>query len=118
MNEILIDTNIMVYCFDRKLNLTNLLDDLFQSGFRVITLKKCMEELISIKRIDVNNFFMHYNINVLDFNKNQNTDDTILNFCLDRKCFLFTEDKALLEKAKINGIKTLSFAGKSLKFNK
>ena len=118
MNDVVIDTNVMVYCFDNKLDLRNLLDDFFQSGFSIFTIKKCMDELLSIKRPDVQRFFLAYAINVVEFNTNKNTDDTLLEFCLDKNYMLFTEDKDLRSKAKKLGVKTLGFDGRTVKMGK
>ena len=82
MNDVVIDTNVMVYCFDNKFDLRDLLDNFFQSGFSISTIKKCMDELNIIKRQDVKSFFISYGIKVVEFDKGKNTDDTLLDFCL------------------------------------
>ena len=117
MSDILVDTNVMVYCFDRKLDLRSLLDGFLQSKFTVFTLAKCIKELSSIKRNDVEKFFSSFGIKILDFDDGKTTDDTILNKCSSDGYILFTEDKALIKRAKAIGVKTVSFAGKTLKFS-
>ncbi|EEZ92933.1 MAG: hypothetical protein BJBARM4_0446 [Candidatus Parvarchaeum acidiphilum ARMAN-4] len=115
MNEVVIDTNIMVYCFDNKLDLKVLLDNSLQENFSLVTIKKCMDELIQIKRQDVHKFFLFYGIKIIDFNVYKNTDSSLLEYCKGKKCFLFTEDKDLRNNAIRLGIKTLSLNGRSVK---
>ncbi|MEM0143747.1 MAG: hypothetical protein QXL94_07375 [Candidatus Parvarchaeum sp.] len=117
MNDVLVDTNIMVYVFDKKLDLRDLLDSFFQSSFSILTIKKCMDELTAIKRQDVKNFFLSYGINAVDFDEGKNTDDTLLDFCLHTKSILFTEDRELRSRADNLGIKTLSLSGRTVKIN-
>lgn len=117
MTDILVDTNILVYCFDRKIDLERVLDDFLQQGFSLLTLKKCMDELLAIKRKDVESFFSSYKINIMDFNVGKNTDDTIIDFCRRNGCVVFTEDRNLIARTKGLGVKTISFRGKTLKFN-
>lgn len=118
MNEVVVDTNVMVYCFDGKLDLRSLLDNFLQESFSLVTLKKCMDELIAIKRQDVHRFFLFYGIKIVDFYEGKNTDDTLLEYCKGKNCFLFTEDKDLRNKATNINIKTLSFDGRSVKISK
>ncbi len=117
MNEVLVDTNIMVYLFDRKADLREMLDSFFQSPFSVITLKICINELSSIKRNDVREFFINYGINILDYGDSKVADDVILEACKKNGYLLLTEDRILIKRSEKNGIKTLSFAGRTLKFN-
>ncbi|MCL4397168.1 hypothetical protein M1494_02365 [Candidatus Parvarchaeota archaeon] len=117
MNDVVIDTNVMVYCFDNKLDLKDLLDNFFQSGFSILTIKKCMDELNTIKRLDVKSFFLSYGLKAVEFDKGKNTDDTLLDFCLYKTGILFTEDRELRAKANNLGIKTLSFDGRAVKIS-
>jgi rRNA-processing protein FCF1 len=117
MNDVVIDTNVMVYCFDNKLDINRLLDSFFQSSFSISTIKRCIDELTVIKRPDVKSFFLSYGIKVEEFNNGKNTDDTLLEFCLYKDGILFTEDRKLREKASRHGIKVLSFNGRSVKFS-
>lgn len=118
MSSILIDTNVMVYCFDGKISIIDLLDDFLQQKPSVFTLKKCIDELSAINRDDVKSFFNSSGITIIEFDAGKNTDDTIIDFCLDKKCMLFTEDKNLRSKADKYGIKAISFFGRKLKFSK
>jgi rRNA-processing protein FCF1 len=117
MNEVVVDTNVLVYCFDGKLDLRGLLDNSLQENFSLVTIKKCMDELLVIKRQDVHNFFLFYGIKIVDFNAGKNTDDTLLEYCTSKKCLLFTEDKKLKNKANEIGIKTLSLDGRSVRIS-
>ncbi len=117
MNDVVIDTNIMVYCFDNKLDLNSLLDNFFQSSFSILTIKKCIDELTKIKRNDVKGFFLSYGLRVVEFEENKNTDDTLLDFCLYKSAILFTEDKLLRAKANRLKIKTLAFEGRGIKIS-
>ncbi|MGC8533214.1 MAG: hypothetical protein ACP5MV_01105 [Candidatus Parvarchaeum sp.] len=117
MNEVVIDTNVMVYCFDNKLDLINLLDAFFQSSFSISTIKKCMDELNTIKRQDVKSFFISYGLKTIEFDKGKSTDDTLLDFCLHENKILFTEDKELRSRANKLGIRTLSFDGRAVKIS-
>ena len=117
MNDVVIDTNVMVYCFDNKLDLKDLLDDFFQSSFSIFIIKKCMDELVVIKKQGVKNFFLSYGVNIVDFNEGKNTDDTLLDFCMDKACMLFTEDRGLRAKANKLGVKILSFDGRAVKIS-
>ncbi len=117
MNDVVVDTNVMVYCFDNKLDLRNLLDNFFQSGFSISTIKKCIDELNIIKRLDVKSFFISYGIKIVEFDNGKSTDDTLLDFCLHKNGILFTEDKELRAKANKLGIKTLAFDGRAVKIS-
>ncbi len=117
MNDVVIDTNIMVYCFDNKLDLRDILDNFFQSSFSVLTIKKCIDELANIKRSDVKSFFLSYGLKIVEFGENKNTDDTLLDFCLYKKSILFTEDKELRTKANKLNIRTLVFDGRAVKIS-
>ncbi len=118
MNEVLVDTNVMVYCFDRKIDINTIIDQFFQSGFKILTLKKCIYELSKIGRDDVKSFFLSYKIEIIDSDNDKTTDDVILDTCSKNNFYLFTEDNILIERAKSLGIKTLSLSGNSIKFNK
>ncbi|MCL4375915.1 hypothetical protein M1558_00270 [Candidatus Parvarchaeota archaeon] len=117
MNDVVIDTNIMVYCFDNKLDLNSLLDNFFQSSFSILTIKKCIDELTNIKRSDVKSFFLSYGLRVVEFDENKNTDDTLLDFCLYKNGILFTEDRELRAKANKLKIRTLVLEGRGVKIS-
>ncbi|MCL4372759.1 hypothetical protein M1384_01695 [Candidatus Parvarchaeota archaeon] len=117
MNDVVIDTNIMVYCFDNKLDLKALLDNFFQSSFSILTIRKCIVELTNIKRSDVKSFFLSYGLKVVEFDENKNTDNTLLDFCLYKNGILFTEDRELRAKANKLKIRTLAFDGRAVKLS-
>ncbi len=117
MNSVLVDTNILVYCFDRKKNLEEMLDEILQENFSLFTLKKCVDELSKIKRNDVKQFILFSDIKIVEYNTGKNTDDEILNYSLENKCIIVTEDRNLIKKAKVLKIKTISFDRGKLKFN-
>ena len=104
MVELLLDTNILIYSFDKKYDINRLSDDVVYGPYSLNTLSLCIEELKSLGRNDVAAWASSVNIKILKAVSVGNVDDSLLKTALDNKMLLVTADKELIHKANAIGV--------------
>jgi Uncharacterized proteins of PilT N-term./Vapc superfamily len=116
MIKILLDTNVAVYIFDRKLDIHKILDKSLSEPYSLNILDLCVNELKTIGRRDVAKFVGVLGVNELHSDlKNIGVDDAIVREASKRGYYIMSEDGGLLRMAGSVGIKTVTFNGYGVK---
>ncbi len=117
MISVLIDTNFLIYSFDKKNDLRRIFDESVTDSYALITLDKCIGELNRLKRKDVIYWCKLVGIKILSSPPYGKTDFILIEVAKKYGYYLLSSDRALLQQAKSKSIKTLSVGGRGIKFS-
>ncbi len=118
MIRILVDTNVLVYIFERKLNINEVLDRALSEAYILNTLDLCLNELKTIGKPGIVKFVAQIGIRIVNSGmKAISVDDAIIKEASLGGFYIMSEDKELLAKAAAEGIRTISFNGYGVKIN-
>lgn len=114
MINILIDTNLLIYAFDRKIDLNRAFDDSLTPSYKLFCIDRNLEELRRLGRGDVIKLLIHLNIPTLKTNEPQQTvDDLLVKLARERRFYIATQDRRLAQKARNAGIKIIAKGNKN-----
>ena len=109
MIRILLDTNVAVYVFDRKLDIDSMVDSAVDDAHSLCILDACVRELKSLGRNDVVVFLEKKGVKIVSaVSEKGKVDDLILDEASSNGLFLMSEDKELLARARARKIRTVT----------
>ncbi len=114
MLKVLIDTNALIYSFDGKKDIYSIFDRNISEPFSLYCIDSCINELKALGRKDVVKWVYRNKIEVIKTEEGGNTDDKIVEKAAEGGFAVMTEDKKLIDKARVKNIKTVRIAGNGL----
>lgn len=114
MIRILLDTNALVYFFDKKTDINSLLDKSLNVPFELLYADVSINELKTIKRNDVVRWLYGLGLKKTDsLQKSGPVDDMLIEISRANELYLLTFDKILAQNALANGIGIIRISGQS-----
>ena len=107
MNEVIVDTNFLIYSFDNKWNLRDMIVDLLGDS-RILYTQGTLSELKKLGRDDIISWLSSQGFELAEVETKGRVDDSLINLSSRRKAFLLTEDRKMIEKALSRGVKIIS----------
>ncbi|MCW1301574.1 MAG: hypothetical protein OH316_00335 [Candidatus Parvarchaeota archaeon] len=105
MMNILLDTNFLIYTFDRKIDLSEFLNTPLSSPYKLFCIDKNIEELNRLGRRDVIGLVDHLKVEILKTGHSHlHVDDLMIKVAKEGGFCIATQDRELIQKSMDAGV--------------